>query len=204
MIENTSNRDAFIHLLGAMSDGTEGYITGMEAAGQRELVASEQLPKDGPWDDLIALGFTRGQGNDADDLFVNATLPEGWRKEPTDHSMWSQIVDARGIKRVSVFYKAAFYDRRAFFRIDNLGDQFASDAAWGDGPVKLPEWWDLLTDAEKAECATQLQVDLAYELDKRKWLVDNAEGMRISEAHVARIEAFIALIPAIDRQGTPE
>ena len=32
--------------------------------------------------------------------------------------MWSHIVDAEGRKRVAVFYKAAFYDRRADMRLE--------------------------------------------------------------------------------------
>jgi hypothetical protein len=51
---------------------------------------------------------------DGNDLFYDAKLPEGWKLEPTDHSMWSRIVDNQGQERVKIFYKAAFYDRSAF------------------------------------------------------------------------------------------
>jgi hypothetical protein len=57
------------------------------------------------------MGFVFGE--QVDDVFVAATLPEGWRKKATDHSMWSHIVNAQGRKRVAIFYKAAFYDRSA-------------------------------------------------------------------------------------------
>jgi hypothetical protein len=46
------------------------------------------------------------------------SLPPGWKVVPTDHSMWSDLVDAKGEKRASIFYKAAFYDRDAFIRIE--------------------------------------------------------------------------------------
>lgn len=201
MIENTSSRDAAIHLMGAMSDGTDKYITDMEAVGQRQLVSGTQMPTEGPWPELVALGFTRGEAVEGDDLFVNATLPEGWSKEPTDHSMWSQIVDERGIKRVAIFYKAAFYDRKAFCRIEKSSQRFASEAMWGEGTVKLPEYWGLLTDDEKTECAAQLEIDLAYELDKRKYFAGNPKGMEISNRHIARLEAFIAVAAAINKES---
>jgi hypothetical protein len=59
-----------------------------------------------------AVGFKFG--DKIDDLFLSAELPEGWTREATDHDMWSKILDADGVERVSVFYKAAFYDRCAF------------------------------------------------------------------------------------------
>lgn len=54
-----------------------------------------------------------------DDLFVKAELPEGWTKEPLDHSMWSDILDGDGSKRGSIFYKGAFYDRQAHFSLNS-------------------------------------------------------------------------------------
>lgn len=97
------------------------FIEAQEAQGQREFVESTLLPKrvNSPmaWEKLLSLGATRG--DDFDDLFVNATLPPGWSKVATRHSMWSDLVDGRGLIRGSVFYKAAFYDRDAFFDINN-------------------------------------------------------------------------------------
>lgn len=93
---------------------TPGGIEAQEAKGQQELVASARLPKDfsrNTREQYEALGFVFG--DDYDDLFVNCTLPEGWRYEATEHSMHSDIVDEQGRVRVGVFYKAAFYDRNA-------------------------------------------------------------------------------------------
>jgi hypothetical protein len=148
-IENTSERDPMLHLLGVMSEGTSGYITGMEAAGQRQLLASSQLPKDGPWDELTALGFVKGEP--VDDLFVNATLPEGWKREGSDHAMWSYLLDQRGIRMVAIFYKAAFYDRRAFMRFEHPGYSASTEVLYGDDPVALPSQWPLFTDEERAD-----------------------------------------------------
>lgn len=114
-VENTSQRDPLLHYVG-MLDDTERYITGMEAAGQRQLVNSSVLPASTPNDSreaFEALGFVFGAPVSGDPLFVEATLPAGWEKRGSDHDMWSYIYDADGNQRVAVFYKAAFYDRKA-------------------------------------------------------------------------------------------
>jgi len=47
------------------------------------------------------------------ELFIKVELPKGWSIKPTDHSMWSNLVDDKGREICSIFYKAAFYDRDA-------------------------------------------------------------------------------------------
>lgn len=114
---NTSKIDPLLLLADAMGPGgTEGVILRMEADGQREIVNSEVIPTEinsGSDEDLIALGFTLGDQVTGDRLFRRAELPAGWKREGSDHAMWSYIVDGLGRRRVSIFYKAAFYDRRA-------------------------------------------------------------------------------------------
>lgn len=158
-ITNTSKQDPIVHLAGSMGAGPSGYIEGQEAAGQRELVNSTKLPAiargrdygvDG-WPEFEALGFRKGEPVPGDPLFVEATLPDGWRKEAGEHSMGSHIVDERGVRRVSVFYKAAFYDRRADMSLLNVGSNLATQVLYGDEPAALPEQWDVLTDAERTD-----------------------------------------------------
>lgn len=99
-----------------------GGIEAQEAQGQRDLVSSERLPKD--------INGYRFKGMDAkevyalagievvgeyDDIFLNVKLPTGWKLEPTDHSMWSKLLDEKGRERAAIFFKAAFYDRNADF-----------------------------------------------------------------------------------------
>ena len=94
---------------------TPGGIERQEAAGQCSFVASETLPKE------MLHGCTREKleqmgikfGEDVDDLFVAVQLPDGWKKRATGHSMWSELLDQKGRQRAKIFYKAAFYDRRA-------------------------------------------------------------------------------------------
>lgn len=98
----------------AVVASTPGGIEAQEARGQRDFVASTTLPKE-------CLYCTREQleemgiifGDDADDLFVNVQLPEGWKKVATAPARGSYLVDEQGRKRASIFYKAALYDRRA-------------------------------------------------------------------------------------------
>jgi hypothetical protein len=152
MVENTSQRDPLRHVAGALgADGMTGYIEGMEASGQRQLVASDKLPVKAPWEELEALGFVRGEPVPGDDLFVHCTLPQGWTRAGTGHSMWSKILDERGLERVSVFYKAAFYDRDAHANVVNVGSSLAREVLYSEEPAALPSAWDTLTDIERAE-----------------------------------------------------
>lgn len=94
-----------------MAIALPGGIEAQEAAGQSEFCATDVLPKVCPRKELEAFGVKFG--TDHDDLFVNVTLPAGWKKNATDHSMHSDLLDEKGRKRASIFYKAAFYDRKA-------------------------------------------------------------------------------------------
>lgn len=94
-------------------DSTPDAIVASEKAGQQRLVNGAMLPVDmrnTTIAKLEGLGFVFGK---AGRLFIEATMPEGWKKEATDHDMWSLILDDQGNERASVFYKAAWYDESA-------------------------------------------------------------------------------------------
>lgn len=95
---------------------TPGGIEAQEKAGQTTFVANSQLPKECPRKELEALGFRFGGA--VDNIFISVTMPAGWSKRATDHSMWSELIDDKGRKRASIFYKAAFYDRSAHMHLD--------------------------------------------------------------------------------------
>jgi hypothetical protein len=113
--------DPKANLFQAAIPGGRG-IEASEARGQVELVNSTQLPFQGSDDPaLAAAGVVVGgetNGNDMRNagkpLFIDATLPAGWKKVGTDHDMWSKLVDEKGRTRATMFYKAAFYDQSAF------------------------------------------------------------------------------------------
>ncbi len=99
---------------------TPGGIEQQEAAGQAAFVRSTTLPKDCDRKALEKCGIVFGK--DADDLFVNVTLPDGWKKQATSHSMHSDLLDEKGRIRAAIFYKAVFYDRRASMRMSRRYD----------------------------------------------------------------------------------
>ena len=116
-VTNTSADTTSIALAAML--GASGIIEAQEAQGQRELVRSSVLPADiTDRESFERLGFTFGEPVAGDSLFLNATMPPGWTKEGSDHAMWSYLLDDKGRRRASVFYKAAFYDRSAHMRLD--------------------------------------------------------------------------------------
>ncbi|MEM6911065.1 MAG: hypothetical protein AAF555_05725 [Verrucomicrobiota bacterium] len=117
MITNTTKQEARPEWL---MGGNPSAIENQEARGQQELCESTQLPTrvlHGDKSKLEEAGVKFGEPCKDDPIFCNAELPEGWKVEPTEHSMWSKLVDAEGKERAMIFYKAAFYDRHAFLNV---------------------------------------------------------------------------------------
>lgn len=114
-----------------------GGVEAQEKRGQQELLQATTLPTDvSNKEKFLELGFKFGQPLEEDRLFCEATLPEGWTREGTEHSMWTTINDERGIPRVAIFYKAAFYDRAAFMRLENVGKKLTSLFIYSDKPAE--------------------------------------------------------------------
>ena len=120
-------------MLAAMLGGGEGLIEASERQGQQQATGcgrsrSVSLPANlDRYNHGCEAGTTKQRleslsiefPGGGDDVLQPALLPPGWRLEPTDHSMWSDLVDANGNKRGSMFYKAAFYNRSAFIRLEH-------------------------------------------------------------------------------------
>ena len=105
-----------------LSGGNPNAILQQEAQGQNEFVNSAVLPKKingGNRAEFEAIGIVFHDPVEGDPLFINCTLPQGWTKQKTDHSMWSNLVDEQGKIRATIFYKAAFYDRDAFMSLES-------------------------------------------------------------------------------------
>jgi hypothetical protein len=134
--------------------GNPEAIVAQERQGTNELLTSAYLPTDtgGSDEEFRALGFVFGDLAPADPLFRLTEIPEGWRRQTAADAdaRGVVVVDERGITRVSVFYKAAFYDRGASMHLVPVGRWVAEEAIYGDGPVQIPVW-DKLTDGERAE-----------------------------------------------------
>lgn len=194
MIENTSQRIPAMHLLlGAMGDGADGYIESMEAAGQRQLIASTELPTDthDSDDEFIALGFTFGAPNQDDPLFRPATLPEGWKKVGSDHAMGSYVVDGKGRKRVSIFYKAAFYDRRANMCL-LAPTQILDGLYYGDDEPTAIELDDLLT---LPMARTWIRKQREHDMEYRALAAGQGRDLTRYDDHLTRLDVMEALLP---------
>lgn len=159
-ITNTSTQSPLDHLGGSLVMGPSEYIEHTEKEGQRQLVSSQLLPaqargltSEWGWNELEALGFRKGEPVDGDPLFVHAEMPEGWTKQAADGAFWSYLVDERGVKRAAIFYKAAFYDRKASMTLTKPGYELVTEVIYGEGPVELPELWSVLTDDERKQGA---------------------------------------------------
>jgi hypothetical protein len=178
MIENTTESmkdpaNALSFLAASTGPGGSGQaIDDQERAGQAQVVNSEQLPADLNGDDQAdfeALGFTFGEADPGDPLFRPATLPEGWTREASDHHMWSYVVDQLRRRRVAVFYKAAFYDRRAFMRLNALRS-YISECVYGDSPIVTDDTW--ATPAAVAQALRELAAQAQKNVDTWKGLAD--------------------------------
>jgi hypothetical protein len=175
-IENTSKRNPIVHLAaGFPGSGTfANCIEDQEAAGQSQLVNSEMLPRDGS-DGYATVGVTVVDDS-GDDLFVKVTLPAGWSKRPTDHSMLSEVVDDLGRKRIGVFYKSAFYDRKAHGVVETVTSYVRSCVDY-DRPVVTDDVW--ATPTAVAEAATVL----ARSSDKKAVEADELAASRGSDTY---------------------
>lgn len=79
---------------------------------------------------------------EVDDYLCEVRLPEGWNIRAAD-SLWSDIFDDKGRKRISYFYKGAMWDTVAFsnflcrYSISILPfDDYLSDATYEDRMLK--------------------------------------------------------------------
>jgi len=138
----------------AVISATPGGIEAQEKQGQKNFINSTTLPKDirGARNEnphVILANFGIVFGEDADDLFCYVSLPNGWKKVPTNHSMWSDLIDEKGRVRANIFYKAAFYDRSAHMHLcKRYSYQIRPVNGWEENYTK-DEWCAVVTDGDK-------------------------------------------------------
>ena len=198
---NTSKTDPLLILANSMgSGGFAGSIERMEAQGQRQIVNSTVLPtriNHGSEDELTALGFKLGDKVDGDPLFRHADLPPGWKRQGSDHSMWSHIVDDLGRKRINIFYKAAFYDRDAFIGVNSVFGYVIDCLHAKQQPILDQEWAtrDAVVEAAEQDMArTRDYLDM-YEKDDTKHARERAAELR---AEIAACQSLIDSMTAQD------
>jgi len=133
-----------------ITDNPSIAIECQEARGQSAFVNSTTLPIESYNDrkqfEQIGIEYEE----DVDDLFVSVILPDGWKKEATNRSMHSELLDEKGRKRASIFYKAAFYDRNAHI---NLACRFSTSVVpvcgYDDPDYQKSSWHWLVFDCGK-------------------------------------------------------
>lgn len=209
-MHNPDSPDALLLLITAMDGGgPENFIYAQERAGQRQLVNSAKLPAEGRGDirgQLASMGIALGEPDPDDPLFAPATLPDGWTKQPSDHDMWSYVVDTLGRRRVAVFYKASWYDRKAFLRVVGLSE-YVYGHAHGDNELILDaggETWATpetvaqaalaLADEKADEIAEyrRFAADPAREADRDYWIERVAKLRKTRAAYVALAQKYTA------------
>lgn len=187
----------------AMISMMPGGIEAQEKRGQLDFVASTTLPLEvnhGERAQFEAMGIVFGEP--VDDLFCEAQLPEGWSKQPTAHSMWSNLLDDKGRRRGGIFYKAAFYDRRAFL---NIVPRFATAvepvSGYDDPNYRTSEWHCVVYDCDAIVWESEQRIppqpgdverhilmewfdskDSLYDLG-RSWLDENYPDWKDATAH---------------------
>jgi hypothetical protein len=146
-----TKEDPALLLFEALLGGHSGdAIERQERRGQDALVNSRALPvkfNSGTKEQLEGFGVVFGEP--IDDLFCNATLPSGWKKKATGHSMWSKLIDEQGRERASIFYKAASYDRDAFINVSRRFSYCVEPVnGWEDKDCDKYQWHCVVTDCE--------------------------------------------------------
>ena len=104
--------------LALMALGTEGGVPLIERVFQGDLQDVEKgrmkLPKDGSKNPVWKkIGVIFKEDVEGDALFRWAIVPEGWTVVRASHNSYSHLVDDKGRKRAQIYYKGAFYDRKA-------------------------------------------------------------------------------------------
>ncbi len=163
-VKNDPELDARIMLTIGMSGGPNEAALVVERMGQSRACVSDTLPTKGLFARDAAgnllfpkMGVEIGEAVEGDGLFTHVKLPAGWRKAPTDHSMWNNLLDAEGRKRATFFYKAAFYDRdanihacRRFTIEKRYSDLYGDDVKrFGEPPAPPEGFSEKLAAAEK-------------------------------------------------------
>jgi hypothetical protein len=162
---------------GRLDEGRE--ILSQERQGARETLAGPRLPLDGTTSPeaikrCAAIGITLGK--EVDLLFREAHLPPGWTITPSSDDHRTTILrDAKGHQRGYIWYKAAYYDRSAYFRIQTrywvqrdyteggggnfatVHDRVQARNIWQAEPLKspgpdgAPDAWEKYEEAQAAQ-----------------------------------------------------
>lgn len=203
-IENTqdpSSMNLTSMLLLATGD-TDAVIGAQERAGQAQLVHSDRLPTElhSPREEFEAVGFALGEPDPHDPMFAPATLPAGWKREGSDHAMWSYVVDELGRRRASIFYKAAFYDRSAHMALDTVY-KYVGDCAYDNKPIVLDEKW-ATREAVRDACLARAKYAEEH-IEQWKGIADRRGEDEMNAKYIAEYTAERDKYEALAKQYAP-
>ncbi|MFJ5151429.1 hypothetical protein ACIQCF_07540 [Streptomyces sp. NPDC088353] len=189
-IENTQDPGSIelTSMLMLATGDPDTIIDGQERAGQAQLVHSDRLPTNlhSPREEFEAVGFTFGEPDPRDPMFAPATLPDGWKREGSDHAMWSYIVDQLGRRRASIFYKAAFYDRDAFMSLNTVSG-YVWDCISNDDPIVTDDAW--ATRASIVEAARSRAESAGERVEEWQQIADRRGPSESSSKYIAQYTA---------------
>lgn len=177
-MKKTTNTEEKERNLDWLLGGNPSAIKQQEAQGQEELVASQQLPRkcNSPHgvnaaEQYAKMGIKVFTSSKGDDLFLGVKLPEGWKKEATDHSMWNNLRDEKGRIRARFFYKAAFYDRDSFI---NFNTRYISIEEYAnlDKPNDYSKYY-CVKDQSTGEILFKTEITTKYSDEKLSQEADN-------------------------------
>jgi len=178
-------------------------IVAQEAREQSRMVAASRLPKecDRFWRGRDPIKTTETYAelgikvlSEYDDLFFNVELPAGWTLKPSDHSMWSYLYDEKNRKRLSVFYKGAFYDRNAHagvvsrfqYRTIGADDSLAKTKyeykTWED-TMSLPVFGAVFMDEKMIWSTEEKAIDPETKDRGVVWSYDSLKTKLLKECH---------------------
>ncbi|MEU0087214.1 hypothetical protein [Streptomyces sp. NPDC006274] len=180
-----------------VTGSNDAFVGAQERAGQAQVVNSDRLPTE--FRDRAAfeaLGFTFGEPDSADPLFAPATLPEGWKREASDHAMWSYIVDELGRRRVGIFYKAAFYDRNASMQLHTVHSHLWSHVHEGT-PLITDDTW-----ATPAAIAAEARQAMKYAQDHIDTWTTHGNAEYVAK-YTAEREKYAAVLAQFDTSQEP-
>lgn len=114
-------KDVELYGLMALTTGDPGAVNSLMQSDGQSVAAQDsksevELPRIMHAETRLALeeqGVVFIGPKPDDNLFVMATIPDGWSFKKTNHYMYTDLLDSKGRKRASIMYKPEFYDRDA-------------------------------------------------------------------------------------------
>ena len=79
-------------------------------------------------------------GENVDEIFRKAILPEGWKIESTDHDMWFNLLDNQNRVRATMFYKVAAWDYDSFLNVKRRYNFYVEPINGWNENYKNVEW----------------------------------------------------------------